>query len=64
MRHLRVEAKSCIVCNGLDDGMDGRGKCNKACSRYGAELTAVDRHIYVAGVPRKPTATAQVYDRR
>jgi hypothetical protein len=52
MRHLRVEAWSCMVCNGLDDGrVDSEGESNKLCSRYRAAVTTVDRHLYVAGVP-------------
>ena len=66
MRHLHVEARSCMVCNGLDDGKvdsEGVGQCNnKVCSRY--VVQRVDRHLYVAGVPSKPTAAARVHDRR
>jgi len=54
MHHLRVETRSCMVCNGLDDGRvdSEEGGCNKVYSRYRAEVSrTVDRHLYVAGVP-------------
>jgi hypothetical protein len=55
-----------MACNGLDDGRVDTGgrECNKVYSRYRAELTIVDRHLYVAGVPWQPTAAAQVHDGR
>jgi hypothetical protein len=64
MRHLRVETRSRMVCNWLDDGrVDSEGNATR-CSGYRAVVTTVDRHLYVAGVPWQPTAAAQVHDRR
>jgi len=55
-----------MVCNGPDDGrvdLEGGG-CNEVYSRCRAEVTILDRHLYVAGVPWKPTAAAKVHDSR
>ena len=37
MRHLRVEARSCMVCKGPDQGTVEGGKCNKVYSTYRSE---------------------------
>jgi len=64
MRHLRVEARSCMVCKVLDDGRV-KGVATKCTVRIVVDIVHLqDRHLYVACVPLQPMAAVQVHDER